>query len=113
MISLYNAVTGAGLPGALKGNQKAEDALKLVAQELLKSNGSALVVAGSNDVAIQTVVNAINAHLGSYGTTIDLENTSNRYKGDDAGFAEFLQEMNSGQIDGCILLEQQSCLRIF
>jgi molybdopterin-containing oxidoreductase family iron-sulfur binding subunit len=113
LISLYNALTGAGLPGALNGNPKAEVALKLVAQELSNSNGRALVVAGSNDVAVQTIVNAINSHLGSYGTTIDLENTSNRYKGDDTAFAQFLQDANSGQIDVAFFLNSNPVYEYF
>lgn len=113
LISLYNALTGAGLSGALSGNPKAEVALKLVAQELSNSNGRALVVAGSNDVAVQTIVNAINVHLGSYGTTIDLENTSNRYKGDDGAFAQFLQEANSGQIDVAFFLNSNPIYEYF
>src|SRR5690606_14418948 len=31
--------------------------------------------------------------------TIDLDNTSNQYKGDDESFAEFLREANSGIVD--------------
>ena len=113
LISLYNELTGSGLSGGLKGHQKAEVALKLVAQELTISNGRALVVAGSNDVAIQTIVNAINAYLGSYGTTIDLENTSNRYKGNDAAFATFLQEANSGQVDVAFFLNSNPAYEYF
>lgn len=105
LIALYNALTGSSLPGALSGHPKAEVALKLVAQELSNSNGRALVVAGSNDVGVQTIVNAINAHLGSYGSTIDLDNSSNLYKGDDAAFAQFLQEANSGQVDVAFFLD--------
>lgn len=113
LIALYNALTGAGLPGALTGNPKAEVALKLVAQELSTSNGRALIVAGSNDVAVQTIVNAINVHLGSYGTTIDLENNSNRYKGDDTAFAQFLNEANSGQVDVAFFLNSNPVYEYF
>src|SRR5699024_1600909 len=113
LIALYNALTGSSLPGALSTNPKAEVALKLVAQELSNSNGRALVVAGSNDTAVQTIVNAINSHLGSYGTTIDLENTSNRYKGDDAAFAQFLNEANSGQVDVAFFLNSNPIYEYF
>src|SRR5690606_9887713 len=53
LISLYNAITGSSLSGGLSTNNKAQTALKLVAQELRNAQGAALVVSGSNDVAIQ------------------------------------------------------------
>lgn len=113
LIALYNELTGAGLTGGIKDNHKAEVALKLVAQELSNSNGNALVVSGSNDVAIQTIVNAINAHLGSYGNTIDLENASNRYKGDDQAFSTFLQEAKNGQVDVAFFLNSNPAYEYF
>ena len=63
-----------------------------------------MVVAGSNDVATQVLVNAINSLLGSYGTTIDLDNPSNQYAGNDAEFVEFVNEMNSGEVDAVFFL---------
>ena len=51
-----------------------DKAIKLVAAELKAAKGKALVVCGSNDVAKQVLVNAINSLLGSYGNTIDLDN---------------------------------------
>src|SRR5690606_33150835 len=105
LIALYNELTGSTLPNAIKDNQKAVTAAKLVAKELNQANGKALVVSGSNDISIQSLVNAINAHLGSYGSTIDLDNVSNQYKGDDSSFAQFLREANSGAIDVAFFLE--------
>lgn len=105
LISIYNELTGSNLSGGLSTNPKAQTALKLVVQELKTANGRALVVAGSNDVAVQTLVNAINVSLGSYGTTIDLDNVSNLYKGDDAAFANFVNEAKSGQIEAVFFLD--------
>ncbi|WP_262245370.1 TAT-variant-translocated molybdopterin oxidoreductase [Parapedobacter soli] len=99
LIALYNAITGESLPGAISTNQKAQTALKLVAQELQQARGRAVVVSGSNDVAIQTLTNAINAALQSYGTTIDLDNPSYQYKGDDEAFETFLAEVGRGEVD--------------
>lgn len=98
LISLYNEITGSNLSGGISTNDKALTALKLVAQELKKSQGKVLVVAGSNDVAVQTLVNGINVALNSYGSTIDLDNASYQFKGDDEAFAQFLQEANQGQV---------------
>src|SRR5690606_29483296 len=98
----YNAITGNSLPGALNSNEKAQTALKLAAQELRNAQGRALVVSGSNDVAIQTLVNGINVALQSYGSTIDLDNVSYQYKGDDEAFATFLANANRGLV-GAVL----------
>ncbi len=100
LIALYNAIAGASLSGAqgLEGNQKAQTAIQLVARELQNARGRSLVVSGSNDVAVQTIVNAINSQLGSYGATIDLDNVSAQYKGNDSDFAAFLQQAASGNV---------------
>lgn len=98
LISLYNQITGSSLAGGLSSNEKAQTAVKLVAQELKNAQGKALVVAGSNDVAIQTLVNGINVALQSYGNTIDLDNPSYLFKGNDEAFAQFLKDAAQGQV---------------
>jgi MoCo/4Fe-4S cofactor protein with predicted Tat translocation signal len=106
LITLYNAITGANLAGGTLGNNvTADKALKLVAKELVQQRGRALVVCGSNDVSIQTLVNAINSAIGSYGTTIDLDNPMKRYTGNDAQFAEFQNEMNRGEVAAVFFLD--------
>jgi MoCo/4Fe-4S cofactor protein with predicted Tat translocation signal len=105
LITLYNAITGGSLAGGSLGNNvTADKALKLVAKELLQNKGKALVVAGSNDVSTQILVNAINAAIGSYGTTIDLDNANKRYEGNDAEFAELINEMNRGEVAAVFFL---------
>ncbi|MDT4830068.1 cytochrome c nitrite reductase, Fe-S protein [compost metagenome] len=106
LITLYNAITGASLPGAaLPNNVTADKALKLVAKELLQNKGKSLVVSGSNDVSTQILVNAINAAIGSYGTTIDLDHPNKRFEGNDAEFAEFINEMNRGEVAAVFFLD--------
>lgn len=102
LISLYNAITGSALPGGLSTNAKAQTAIKLAAQELKSAAGRAVVVSGSNDVAMQSLVNGINVALQSYGKTIDLDNVSYQYKGDDEAFANFLKEADQGLV-GAVL----------
>src|SRR5690606_42051012 len=63
------------------------------AKDLWAARGRALVVCGVNDVAIQTVVNAINSLLGSYGTTIALDNPVLKHQGDEAAFAQLVGRM--------------------
>ena len=98
VIALYNMVTGSSLPGA-----KADVAfLKKAADELKKAKGKGLVVAGSNDPAIQTLINGINAALGNYGTTIDMNSTANYRKGDDAALDSFVKDLNAGTVKGVV-----------
>lgn len=105
LVNLYNEISGTTLPGSKPtGNSNTDKAVKIVAAELKAAKGKALVVCGSNDVAKQVLVNAINSLLGSYGSTIDLDNYSNQYKGNDAEFDDFVGEMNRGEVDAVFFL---------
>lgn len=103
LISLYNAITGSSLAGGI-ATKKAQTAVTLVAKELLNNKGAAVVVAGSNDVHIQTLANAINSALASYGSTIDLDNFSKQYQGSDAAFSQFLTNAKAGQVGVALFL---------
>ncbi|ASU32792.1 TAT-variant-translocated molybdopterin oxidoreductase [Mucilaginibacter xinganensis] len=105
LIALYNAISGSSLAGTKALNNKvAENAITIAAKELTAAKGKALVVAGSNDVATQVLVNAINSLLGSYGTTIDLDTPSLQYAGNDAEFVEFTNEMKRGDVGAVFFL---------
>lgn len=105
LISLYNKV--AALAGApkLSSPGDVEFAVNMIsnaANELWANRGASLVVSGSNNVAHQLIVNAINSVLGNVGTTVDLDNYSTQKGGDDAGFETFVNELNSGAVDAVI-----------
>ncbi|RZK11740.1 MAG: molybdopterin oxidoreductase, partial [Flavobacterium sp.] len=105
LIALYNAITGQSLPGGTLGNNATADkVIKLAAKELVQSKGKALVVCGSNDVSTQILVNAINAAIGSYGTTIDLDNPCFLYAGNDAEFNGLVAEMGRGEVGAVLFL---------
>ncbi|RLJ77237.1 TAT-variant-translocated molybdopterin oxidoreductase [Pedobacter alluvionis] len=105
LIALYNAITGNALPGGTLGNNTTADkVIKLVAKELVQAKGKGLVVCGSNDVSTQILVNAINAAIGSYGTTIDLDNPCYLYAGNDAEFNGLVAEMNRGEVGAVLFL---------
>ncbi|HEY0898546.1 MAG TPA: 4Fe-4S dicluster domain-containing protein, partial [Sphingobacteriaceae bacterium] len=110
-----SAITGNAIGGINKvaTNPIADKAIKLAAKELTAARGKALVVCGSNDVAIQTVVNAINSALGSYGATIDLDNPFNSYAGNDAQFAEFINEMSRGEVGAVFFLDSNPAYSYF
>jgi molybdopterin-containing oxidoreductase family iron-sulfur binding subunit len=106
LLSLLAEITGTAVAGAsLSGNKAAESAIKLAAKELLAAKGAALVICGANDNATQTIVNAINSALGSYGSTIDLDNPSYQYAGKDADFAVLLADMKAGKVGAVLFLE--------
>jgi molybdopterin-containing oxidoreductase family iron-sulfur binding subunit len=97
--ALYNAIQTGATPNL--GTEKLNALVKNAAADLKKGNG--LVVAGSNDVAVQTVVNAINSAVGANGTTINWAVTSNYKQGIDADFVGLVQAMNAGQVDTLIM----------
>ena len=101
VVTLYNMIASKA------GNQSAGSAnaqtkyLKKAANDLWNSRGKSLVVSGSNDPAIQTLVNGMNEMLGNYGSTINLAQ-SNYRKGNDAEMNAFIDELKSGAIGGVI-----------
>jgi len=97
----------AGLDGSVTAPALADTKLKAgiakVVADLKANNGAALVISGSNDVNVQTVVNAINNAIGAYGKTIDWAVTSNYRQGIDKDLVDLVSQMDSGQV-GAILI---------
>jgi len=85
----------AGLPYAAE--------LDAVAGELWAARGESLVVAGANDLALQLVVNRLNALLGNVGRTVDLDNPSLQAQGDDLAMAGLIEEMERGELTALLL----------
>jgi molybdopterin-containing oxidoreductase family iron-sulfur binding subunit len=77
--------------------------LDAIADELWKHRGESLVVCGRNDVAVQIVVNALNALLGNIGKTIDLDRPSHQRAGDDAAMAALVDEMNRAEVQALLM----------
>ncbi len=73
-----------------------------LAQELLDSKGRSLIVSGSNDPAVQQIVNEINFLLENYGTTIDFSSTLNLRRGISSDMIRLVDEMNEGRIDAVL-----------
>lgn len=93
-VALYNAISGGQAPAF-----KSAALNKLIthaAADLKAGNG--LVVCGSNDVNIQTVVNAINNSIGANGRTIDWTATDLCKQGDDAAMQSLMASMAAGQV---------------
>ncbi|TAL46590.1 MAG: [Fe-S]-binding protein, partial [Chitinophagaceae bacterium] len=94
-LALYAAL-GGGVSSTV--NEKLKKAIDKVAADLNASKGAAVVVSGSNDVNVQTIVNAINTAIGAYGTTIDWSTTLNYRQGIDKDLNDLISQMDAGQV---------------
>ncbi len=102
-VNLYNAVAKLVGGATLSSSSLSCDAtIAKAAKELVENKGKSLVIAGSNDVYIQLVVNGINQMLDNYGKTIDIENTNLTRQGDDADFTALVADMAAGKVDALI-----------
>src|SRR6187401_1135938 len=99
--ALLAAITGNAATTAL--SDKAKAGITKAAAELIANKGAAVVLSGSNDVNVQTVVNAINSAIGAYGSTIDWSTTLNYRQGVDKDISDLIDQMNAGQV-GVIMI---------
>jgi len=103
VIALYNAIaksTGASTVsgGSIKDDDNAvATKIQNAAKELLANKGASLVVSGSNDENVQSLVNGINQMLSNYGQTIDLDTPVFVKQGDDKAFADVVSGMKAGK----------------
>lgn len=98
LLTLHSLVAGGNTAPSFEGSE----ALRSVATELMNAKGRAVVVCGTNDVAHQSIVNAINTALGAYDIIIDVNNETYLRQGNDAEVAELLREMNAGEVGSII-----------
>jgi len=103
---LYNLIAAkAGKDKLSVGLENAEHIVSLLtkaAEDLWATKGSSLVVSGSNDKSVQTIVNGINDMLGSYGSTILPGQPVNFRQGNDETMAAFMADAEGGKIDAVI-----------
>ena len=103
---LYNKIAAAKGGSAVNApalSATLTEAIDKTADELLKAPGESLLVCGSNNIADQSVVCAINHLLGNEGKTVDLENYSLQRQGDESKVNALMTAMNSGQVDALII----------
>jgi MoCo/4Fe-4S cofactor protein with predicted Tat translocation signal len=96
VLALYGAIVGGGSTATLSPAVKSK--IDTAAKELQANRGASLVVAGSNDPAVQALVAAINQSLGNVGVTVDLTNPSYVRQGDDARMTQFVSDLNNGAV---------------
>jgi Fe-S-cluster-containing dehydrogenase component/anaerobic selenocysteine-containing dehydrogenase len=103
---MYNkiaAATGGSSITAPNLSQSLTEAVDKTADEMLKAPGESLLVCGSNNIAEQALVCAINHLLGNEGKTVDLENYSLQRQGDESKVASLVSAMNNNQVDVLIV----------
>jgi MoCo/4Fe-4S cofactor protein with predicted Tat translocation signal len=100
-VAILNALNGASynVPENLK------EAVKHIAADLKANSGAALVVCGSNDPAVQTVVNAINSAIGAPGNTLTFATVNHTRRGSDADMLAFAEALKSGQVGGAMFFD--------
>jgi MoCo/4Fe-4S cofactor protein with predicted Tat translocation signal len=102
--ALYNKVAGQLSGSAVAASAIEVPLLDKAAADLIAARGAALVVCGINDPAAQTVTNALNSLLQSYGSTIDLGSPYNTYQGDDVAMNGFIDEVKGGRVGAVIFV---------
>ncbi|RFM35367.1 TAT-variant-translocated molybdopterin oxidoreductase [Chitinophaga silvisoli] len=101
-LALLNAVGGSVSAPAISDKRLA-DGIQKAAKALLANNGKSIVVAGSNDVNVQIIVNAINSQIGANGTTIDWNSTVNYRQGIDSEMEQLVKDLNAGAVGGLFI----------
>ncbi len=76
---------------------------RMLAAEIQKHGNKTLIVSGTNDVKVQTLVNAINHLAGSYSNTIDFTCSLNVCQGSDYDLQQLVKDMESGKISALMV----------
>ncbi|MEQ8925288.1 MAG: TAT-variant-translocated molybdopterin oxidoreductase, partial [Fulvivirga sp.] len=95
--ALYNAVAAKTGGSSVSGAGKYPNIDKAAA-DLLKARGKSIVVSGSNNEGVQTLVNGINSMLSNYGTTINLDKHANFRQGNASAMDKFITDAKGGQV---------------
>ena len=95
LASLYLLVSG-------ESKADAPDSIQKIAKELINAKGQSLVVSGSNDLNIQTLVCAINQQLNNIGKTILVNEPVHLYQGSDKLYEDLIKRMESDKIGAVI-----------
>ncbi len=98
-VALYNALTTGAKPNL--SSPKLNELVENAAADLKKGNG--LVVSGSNNVSVQTVINAINDKAGANGNTVNWTVTSNYKQGMDSDMMALVAAVKAGQVGALMI----------
>ncbi|MEM9718212.1 MAG: TAT-variant-translocated molybdopterin oxidoreductase [Bacteroidota bacterium] len=108
LLNLYNKIArkkGKPTLPSIPQFNVAMNGLDIAVNDLLNAQGESIVICGTNNIAVQQVVNAINEMLGNYEKTIVLSNPSHIREGSDQQFMTLVQELERGEVDALIILD--------
>ncbi len=77
--------------------------LSELADNLIASKGSSVVLSGTNNIDIQIITNGINFLLGNYGATIDLNNYLNISAGIDSKMEDLVNDLDGGRVKALLM----------
>ncbi len=103
--TLYNKIasaSGANQVDIPEISDERKAMIEAAAKDLLSNKGKGLVVSGSNDVAVQTLVAKINEIIGSNGSTIDNDRPAYFKQGNDDQMIGFIEDLEAGNVDAVI-----------
>jgi len=83
--------------------QSAQKVADLAIAELKKSKNESLIVANSNNKAIQVLVNKLNEVLGAYSTTINLNDPINLFQSEEEKVHRFVNQVLSGKTSEVVI----------
>lgn len=105
IVELHNQVaslTGGSSAGTVRVSADTKKVLATAAKDLVAAKGNALVVSGSNNIAEQKLINAINTMLGAYGNTLDFSRPTMLRQGVDKELQMSIAAMAAGNVDAVI-----------
>ena len=100
-LALLAELGGSGAAPALP--EKVKAGVKKAAKDLMDNKGKALVVCGSNNQHIQTIVNAINEAIGAGGSTINWGAPLQVRQGIDSDMNQLVADLADGKV-GALLV---------
>ena len=106
LISIYNHLASKMGMAPISGSNKELDAkTKKAASDLASHKGESLVVAGANNLAIQSMVLKINAILSNTEKTIFTTKRFNNAQGSDKGLETLKAGIKAGKVKALILID--------
>lgn len=108
--ALLSAVSGQGAAGV---TGKLKTGIEKAAKDLLGNRGKGLVVCGSNNVQIQTIVNAINEAIGANGATINWNFPLQTHQGLDSEMAGLLTDIEAGRVGALLVYDVNPAYEYF
>jgi len=100
MLSKFGVSTGISTSFSDKNVTKMLD---MAVAELKKTKAESLVVAGSNNKAVQLLANKLNSVLGAYTKTINLNNPVRLYMSQDSKMDKFVQNVIGGSAPDAVI----------